>query len=492
MRNKQQKFSIRKFSVGVGSILIGSVIMAGVSQNVSADEVVEEIFEVEEATEVTEDGAEAQMNLNKFKDDPKFDTDKGVINDGTSDADTYDVVTTQVYKLFGSNITREEVRFAVSVPDYFQLIRLEVLSPLPDTTTPGDYMLDVLVGFIGDGSETVVQVPVTVLDQSPEPVNVNGNLTVLTVEDELPNPEDYIANISDIRAFYESYGMAVTVEWGEAHHTKQDLIDNYFGEATGPEGKPVLNRILVDGKVVSTNYINFVIEDEEVVVPDAELYEVTTDHVYKMFRIATTEEDVINAVNVPDYEGEYTVEITSKLPGAMINGDHTVSVVVTFADGSKLETQVPVTVLSMGPSPQIIENPTIPVLTIDDEIPNAEDYVANLDDIKAFYEPYGMEVTAVWGQAYHTKQDLIDKYFGEATGEDGKFALIRILVDGERLFLKTFKIVVEEEEIEYLVPDHVLDNVPDHVKERLPRVDGEKGNHGPPAHAKNKGNKGNN
>src|SRR5699024_5810633 len=152
---------------------------------------------------------------------------------------------------------------------------------------------------------------------------------------------------------------------------------------------------------------------------------------------------IVNAVSIPGYEGTYTVESKTRLPGAMINREHEVEALVTFEDGSTKEIIVPVTVIDMRPSAQIVDNPTAEVLNHVDELPNPDDYIVNMDEIRAFYAQYDMEVTAEWGQAYHSEEDIIDKYFSE----DTKFTLIRILVDGERLTLNTFQIDVQPDEV---------------------------------------------
>lgn len=418
MIKKAQRFSIRKFNVGVGSVLIGSIVALGMNQNVFSEEVDEEKIEdqleeihvesSEEFEEVLDENSEEQLE------EIHNQTNEEVEDIVIFDADTYDVVAEHVYKMFRTATSEEDIVNAVHIPEYTGQYSIEITSRLPVAMINREHSVDVVVTF-EDGSQVASQVPVTVLNMGPSPQTIVGTIPALTVEDTLPNPEDYITNLNDIRAFYAPYGMEVTVEWGQAYHTKQNLIDNYFGEATGPEGRRVLNRVLVDGERLFKNYTTFVIEEVEDEQSDAELYEAITDHVYKMFRSATTEEDIVNAVTLTDYEGEYTVESTSRLPGSHTNGDFEVQAVVTFEDGSTRDIVVPVTVLGMGPSTQVVENPTANTLNYDDELPNPEDYIANMDEIREFFSQYGMEVTAEWGQAYHSKEDIVDRYFSEST-----------------------------------------------------------------------------
>ncbi|MFC3899401.1 Rib/alpha-like domain-containing protein [Aliicoccus persicus] len=365
------------------------------------------------------------------------------------DAEQYEVEIDHVYKMFRSATTEEDIVNAVSIPDYEGTYTVESTSSLPGAMINREHKVEALVTF-EDGSTKEIIVPVTVLDMGPRTQIVeNPTAEALNYGDELPNPEDYIVNMDDIRAFYAQYDMEVTAEWGQAYHSEEDIIDKYFSEDT----KFTLIRILVDGERLTLNTFHIDVQPEE--VPDAEQYEVEIDHVYKMFRSATTEEDIVNAVSIPDYEGTYTIESTSSLPGAMINREHAVEALVTFEDGSTKNIVVPVTVLGMGPRTQIVENPTAEVLNYGDELPNPEDYIVNMDDIRAFYAQYDMEVTAEWGQAYHSEEDIIDKYFSE----DTKFTLIRILVDGERLTLNTFQIDVQPDEDDAEVYEVEVDHI---------------------------------
>ncbi|MEK4554914.1 putative Ig domain-containing protein [Jeotgalicoccus sp. FSL K6-3177] len=92
------------------------------------------------------------------------------------------------------------------------------------------------------------------------------------------------------------------------------------------------------------------------IVKDTDVYEAESNQIVKEFGQSVTENEILNQVTVPNYNEDenYTVSVNDldNLPDGQVAGDYSVSVTVTYPDGSTDTLDVPVTILpdNIGPA----------------------------------------------------------------------------------------------------------------------------------------------
>ncbi|MBU5611125.1 Rib/alpha-like domain-containing protein [Aerococcus mictus] len=254
------------------------------------------------------------------------------------DADKYTPTASEVTKDYGQTPTEEEIKNAVSVPEYptegdQPTVTVDDPSQLPDGQTPGTTEVPVTVTY-PDGSEDKLTVPVTVKDQ-PAADKYEPTAEEVTKEHGEAPSEEEIKNAVNVPD-YPAEGDQPTV-------TVDDPNQLPDGQTPGTTEVPV--TVTYPDGTEDKLTVPVTVKDQ----PAADKYELTANEVTKDHGQAPTEEEIKNAVNVPDYptEGDQptvTVDDPSQLPDGQTPGTTEVPVTVTYPDGSEDKLTVAVTV----------------------------------------------------------------------------------------------------------------------------------------------------
>ncbi|MDK8503079.1 Rib/alpha-like domain-containing protein [Aerococcus sp. UMB1112A] len=260
----------------------------------------------------------------------------------TTDADKYDPTAETVTKDHGQAPTEEEVKNAVSVPNFptegdQPTVKVDDPSQLPNGQTPGTTDVPVTVTY-PDGSEDKLTVPVTV-EEATETDADKYDPTAETVTK--PNgeaaTEDDVTNAVTVPDF-PTEGDQPTVKVDDP----SQLPD---GQTPSTTDVPV-TVTYPDG---SEDKLTVPVTVEEATETDADKYDPTAETVTKEHGQAPSEEEIKNAVSVPDFPAEgdqptVKVDDPSQLPDGQTPGTTDVDVTVTYPDGSEDKVQVPVIV----------------------------------------------------------------------------------------------------------------------------------------------------
>lgn len=296
------------------------------------------------------------------------------------DADKYEPTAETVTKDHGQAPTEEEVKNAVSIPDYptegeQPTVTVDDLSQLPDGQTPGTTDVPVTVIY-PDGSEDKVNVPVTVKEAEPETAHVTHSIRVdgqpllvqkgKTPEESLPeefrNIKVTLTSTEDPSVQFESgskwiggIGFPVTKNFDLAKIPLGEYKVTIDGFDPTNSDYEIDDTGLTDGGSLTVTdnlgnqFINFVTKEAEPTEEDADKYTPTAGQVTKDYGQAPNEEEIKNAVNIPEYPSEgdqptVTVDDPSQLPDGQTPGTTEVPVTVTYPDGSEDKLTVPVTI----------------------------------------------------------------------------------------------------------------------------------------------------
>ncbi|QEX38275.1 YSIRK-type signal peptide-containing protein [Staphylococcus lugdunensis] len=254
------------------------------------------------------------------------------------DKDKYEPKVTPITKGFGTPTTADEVKKAVTVPDYpsskgTPTVTVDNPSTLPNGQTPGTYTVPATVTY-PDGSKDHVNVPVTVKEQ-PDKDKYEPKVTPITKDFGTPTTADEVKKAVTVPDYPSSKGTpVVTVD------NPNTLPD---GQTPGTHNVPV-TVTYPDG---TKDHVDVPVTVKE--QPDKDKYEPKVTPVTKDFGTPTTADEVKKAVTVPDYPSSkgtptVTVDNPSTLPDGHTPGAHSVPVTVTYPDGSKTHVDVPVTV----------------------------------------------------------------------------------------------------------------------------------------------------
>ena len=253
------------------------------------------------------------------------------------DKDKYEPKVTPVTKDFGTPTTADEVKKAVTVPDYpsskgTPIVTVDNPSTLPNGRTPGEYTVPVTVTY-PDGTKDHVNVPVKVGD--PDSGKYEPKVTPITKDFGTPTTADDVTKAVTVPDYPSSKGTpTVTVD-------NPSTLPN--GQTPGTYTVPA-TVTYPDG---SKDHVNVPVTVKE--QPDKDKYEPKVTPVTKDFGTPTTADDVTKAVTVPDYPSskgtpKVSVDNPSTLPNGQTPGTYTVPVTVTYPDGTKDHVDVPVTV----------------------------------------------------------------------------------------------------------------------------------------------------
>ncbi|MGV3243612.1 Rib/alpha-like domain-containing protein [Staphylococcus sp. 11262D007BW] len=257
--------------------------------------------------------------------------------------DVYEPSTDGIEKQYGNPTTEQDVTNAVTIPDYptdgeAPTITVDDPTTLPDGTTPGTTDVPVTVTY-PDGTTDQITVPVTTGEQPQTDVYEPTTDGVEKPYGEAPTEADVTGSVT-IPGYPEGED-APTI-------TVDDPTTLPDGTTPGTTDVPV-TVTYPDG---TTDNITVPVTTGE--QPQNDVYEPTTDGIEKQYGNPTTEEDVTNAVTIPDYptDGEaptITVDDPTTLPDGTTPGTTDVPVTVTYPDGTTDQITVPVTT---GEQPQ--------------------------------------------------------------------------------------------------------------------------------------------
>ena len=257
---------------------------------------------------------------------------------GNPDSSKYEPKVTPITKDFGTPTTADEVKKAVTVPDYpsskgTPVVTIDNPSTLPNGQTPGTFTVPATVTY-PDGSKTHVDVPVTVKEQ-PDKDKYEPKVTPVTKDFGTPTTADDVTKAVTVPDYPSSKGTpTVTVD-------NPSTLPN--GQTPGTFTVPA-TVTYPDG---TKDHVDVPVTVKE--QPDRDKYEPKVTPVTKDFGTPTTADDVTKAVTVPDYPSskgtpKVSVDNPSTLPNGQTPGTYTVPVTVTYPDGTKDHVDVPVTV----------------------------------------------------------------------------------------------------------------------------------------------------
>ncbi|MBM0805406.1 LPXTG cell wall anchor domain-containing protein [Staphylococcus lugdunensis] len=254
------------------------------------------------------------------------------------DKDKYEPSTKAITKPFGTPTTADEVKKAVTVPNYpsnkpTPEVSVDDSSKIPDGNTTGTFTVPVTVTY-PDGSKTHVDVPVTVKEQ--------------------PDKDKYEPST---KAITKPFGTPTTAD----EVKKAVTVPNYPSNKPTPEVSVDDSSKIPDGNTTGTFTVPVTVTypdgskthvDVPVTVkeqPDKDKYEPSTKAITKPFGTPTTADEVKKAVTVPNYPSDkpapkVSVDDPSTLPNGKTPGEYTVPVTVTYPDGSKDHVNVTVKV----------------------------------------------------------------------------------------------------------------------------------------------------
>ncbi len=255
-----------------------------------------------------------------------------------ADNDKYTPETTPITKDFGTGVTEDEVKGAVTVPDYptdgdQPTVTIDDPSQLPDGSQEGTTDVNVTVEY-PDGTTDHITVPVTVGKQAdndkytPETTPITKDFGTGVTEDEVKGA----VTVPD----YPTDGDQPTI-----------TIDD-------PSQLP-------DGSQEGTTDVNVTVEypdgtTDHITVPvtvgkqaDNDKYTPETTPITKDFGTGVTEDEVKGAITIPGYptDGDQptiTIDDPSQLPDGSQEGTTDVDVTVEYPDGTTDHITVPVTV----------------------------------------------------------------------------------------------------------------------------------------------------
>ncbi|MDF0011923.1 Rib/alpha-like domain-containing protein, partial [Staphylococcus pseudintermedius] len=255
-----------------------------------------------------------------------------------ADNDKYTPETTPITKDYGTGVTEDEVKGAVTVPGYptdgdQPTITIDDPSQLPDGSKEGTTDVDVTVEY-PDGTTDHITVPVTIGKQAdndkytPETEGVNKDHGT-------PVTEDDVKSAITIPG-YPTDGDQPTI-----------TIDD-------PSQLP-------DGSQEGTTDVDVTVEypdgtTDHITVPvtvgkqaDNDKYTPETTPITKDFGTGVTEDDVKGAITIPGYptDGDQptiTIDDPSQLPDGSQEGTTYVNVTITYPDGTTDHITVPVTI----------------------------------------------------------------------------------------------------------------------------------------------------
>ncbi|MGN4157114.1 Rib/alpha-like domain-containing protein, partial [Staphylococcus auricularis] len=255
-----------------------------------------------------------------------------------TNAKTYEPTAKEVTKDYGTPVTEDDVKRAVTVPKFpttgkQPTVTIDDPSQLPNGNTPGRSEVDVTVGY-PDGSTDKIKVPVTIGQQSDaskyEPVP--GSVT-----------KDYGTPVTA-----DEVTSAVTVPNFPANGKQPTItVDD---PSTLPNGNTA-GRTEVP---VTVGYPDGTTDKVKVPVivgeqPNASKYEPNVNEVTKDYGTPVTADEVTSAVTVPNFPANskqptITVDDPSTLPNGNTEGTTEVDVTVGYPDGTKDKVKVPVTI----------------------------------------------------------------------------------------------------------------------------------------------------
>ncbi|WP_256263158.1 Rib/alpha-like domain-containing protein, partial [Staphylococcus sp. HMSC073C12] len=253
------------------------------------------------------------------------------------DKDKYEPSTKAITKPFGTPTTADEVKKAVTVPNYpsnkpTPEVSVDDSSKIPDGNTTGTFTVPVTVTY-PDGSKTHVDVPVTVKEQ-PDKDKYEPSTKAITKPFGTPTTADEVKKAVTVPN-YPSDKPAPKVSVDDP-----STLPN--GKTPGEYTVPV-TVTYPDG---SKDHVNVTVKVGD---PDSGKYEPKVTPITKDFGTPTTADDVTKAVTVPNYPSDkpapkVSVDDPSTLPNGKTPGTYTVPVTVTYPDGSKDHVNVTVKV----------------------------------------------------------------------------------------------------------------------------------------------------
>ncbi|MCU5747113.1 Rib/alpha-like domain-containing protein, partial [Staphylococcus sp. SQ8-PEA] len=255
-----------------------------------------------------------------------------------TDARSYEPKVTPITKEYGQSTSPEDVRNAVTIPNYpagkgTPTVTVDEGATLPDGNTPGKTDVPVTVRY-PDGSVDHVTVPVTVKEQ-PQADKYEPKVTPVEREHGTPVTSGDVTGAVTVPGYpTEGDQPTVTVDEGAT------LPD---GNTPGKTDVPVTVRY-PDG---TEDHVTVPVTIKE--QPQADKYEPKVTPVEREHGTPVTSGDVTGAVTVPGYPTEgkqptVTVDKGAKLPDGNTSGKTDVPVTVRYPDGTEDHVTVPVTI----------------------------------------------------------------------------------------------------------------------------------------------------
>lgn len=243
---------------------------------------------------------------------------------------------------YGKTVTEQQIKDKVKLPDNTPsnikdnvTIKLENPStPLPDGKHPGSTTIPVNVTY-PDGSTEKVQVTVTTQDSdattykpSAQPLKIHRGDTLNT------------------EAIIKQVQTSTVDNKPDPQKTKVELAPGVNVPQTNTTGTFPVNVVVTypDGSTAKLTV------PVEITDTDKDIYTPTAQGITKPFGKKPSNDDITNAVTIPNFTGDTTKLTKTIKPGETIPdgtevGTHNVVVVVQYPDGTSEEVSVPVTTL---------------------------------------------------------------------------------------------------------------------------------------------------
>ncbi len=325
---------------------------------------------IDDPTQIPNGTEEGTVNVGVTVTYPDGSTDKltvPVVTGKQADNDKYTPETTPITKDFGTGVTEDEVKGAVTVPDYptdgdQPTITIDDPSQLPDGSQEGTTDVNVTVEY-PDGTTDHITVPVTVGKQAdndkytPETTPITKDFGTGVTEDEVKGAVTVPFFFPETTPITKDFGTGVTEDEVKGAVT----VPDYPTDGDQPTITIDDPSQLPDGSQEGTTDVDVTVEypdgtTDHITVPvtvgkqaDNDKYTPETEGVNKDHGTSVTEDEVKGAVTVPGYptDGDQptvTIDDPSQLPDGSQEGTTDVNVTVEYPDGTTDHITVPVTV----------------------------------------------------------------------------------------------------------------------------------------------------
>ncbi|WP_214540604.1 Rib/alpha-like domain-containing protein [Staphylococcus pseudintermedius] len=290
-----------------------------------------------------------------------------LVQEAVPTAEQYDPTSETINKEYGTTATEDEVKGAITIPDYptdgdQPTITIDDPTQIPNGTEEGTVNVGVTVTY-PDGSTDKLTVPVVTGKQAdndkytPETTPITKDFGTGVTEDEVKGAVTVPDYPTEKKKITKDFGTGVTEDEVKGAVT----VPDYPTDGDQPTVTIDDPSQLPDGSQEGTTDVNVTVEypdgtTDHITVPvtvgkqaDNDKYTPETTPITKDFGTGVTEDEVKGAITIPGYptDGDQptiTIDDPSQLPDGSQEGTTDVDVTVEYPDGTTDHITVPVTV----------------------------------------------------------------------------------------------------------------------------------------------------